>query len=365
MNRRELFKKLGLTVGLALTLGITSQAIAKDKITFKFDSYISETAGPSKVDNWFLTELENRTNGAVEVRRFWSSSLTKVGEHLSAIADGTSEVSLISPGYYQADLPVTRGLEWYYRMNRPDALQLVSRDVYEQFEPLKTEWEKRHNAKVLYWTTWNYAPLISKTPIQNIDDIKGKRFRGYGISNDVLKRLGATPVPMAAPEVYTALERGVLDGVYGFDFITAVAYKLHEIAPHFTDIGDGPHAPSAVVMNIDFYNKLPDSVKQTIDELVDELYAGKYAELINDYMEEYVKLALDEGVKFNIFSPEEKAKAKEMVQPAQINLWKDSVAKSAKVDGEQMQELIDQAIAKYDSQGKVLRPSEIAEKLSK
>ena len=38
MKRRELIKKLSLAVGLALTLGITSQAVAKDKITFKFDS---------------------------------------------------------------------------------------------------------------------------------------------------------------------------------------------------------------------------------------------------------------------------------------------------------------------------------------
>ncbi len=364
MVHHTFFKKLGLTTALLFTVGIGNEALAKSPISFKFDSYVSETAGPSKIDIWFLDELEKRTNGEVKVRRFWSGSLTKVGEHLSAIADGTSEMSLISPGYYQAELPVTRGLEWYYRMNRADALQQVSKDVYEQFEPLKMEWEKRHKAKVLYWTTWNYAPLISKTKIDGIADFKNKRFRGYGVANDVIKRLGGTPVPMAAPEVYTALERGVLDGVYGFDFITAIAYKLHEISPHFTDIGDGPHAPSAVVMNIDFYNKLPDSVKKTIDDLVAELYAGKYAELSNAYMEEYVKTALKEGVKFNILSDDEKKQAKAVVQPAQVNQWKETVAKAARIDGDAMQKIIESAIAKYDGQGKVLRPSEIAAKLA-
>lgn len=360
MKYSKLLSILGLAVGLVCT---TNAVLAKEQVTFKFDSYVSETAGPSKVDNWFLTELEKRTNGAVKVRRFWASSLSKVGEHLSAVADGTSEMALISPGYYQADLPVTRGLEWYYRMTRADALQLVSRDVYQQFQPLRDEWEKRHKAKVIYWTTWNYAPLITKTAVVNVDDVKGKRIRGYGIANDVIKRLGGTPVPMAAPEVYTALERGVLDGVYGFDFITAIAYKLHEISPYFTDIGDGPHAPAAVVMNIDFYNQLPDNVKKVMDELVAELYAGKYAELINDYMTDYVKLALKEGVKFSAFSPEEKAKAKAIVQPAQLQAWKDGVAKSANINGDEMQALVDQAILKYDAKGTVLRPSEIATKL--
>lgn len=360
MKYSKLFKLLGLSLGLMIA---ANSSAAKEQITFKFDSYISETAGPSKIDNWFLSELEKRTNGAVKVRRFWASSLSKVGEHLSAVADGTSEMALISPGYYQADLPVTRGLEWYYRMTRADALQLVSRDVYEQFQPLRDEWEKRHKAKVIYWTTWNYAPLITKKPVKGTDDVKGKRIRGYGIANDVIQRLGGTPVPMAAPEVYTALERGVLDGVYGFDFITGIAYKLHEIAPYFTDIGDGPHAPAAVVMNIDFYNQLPEDVKKVINDLANELYAGKYAELINDYMTEYVKLALKEGVKFSAFSSKEKEKAKVIVQPAEVQAWKDNVAKAAKIDGDAMQSLVDQAIQKYDAKGTVLRPSEIATKL--
>src|SRR3546814_14322056 len=75
-------------------------ALAQKKISFKFDSYISETAGPSGLVQWFLTELEKRSGGRVNVRRYWAGSLNKVGEHLSAGRDNTSEMSLISPGYY-------------------------------------------------------------------------------------------------------------------------------------------------------------------------------------------------------------------------------------------------------------------------
>jgi len=95
---------------------------------------------------------------------------------------------------------------------------------------------------VLYWTNWNYAPLILREKITSLADLKGKKIRAYGVATDVIESFGGIAVPMAAGEVYQALERGVLDGVYGFDFVTAVAYKLHEIAPNFHDIGDGPHA---------------------------------------------------------------------------------------------------------------------------
>lgn len=360
MKRREFIKASGLLAGAGALGGLGGVAHAKDKVTFKFDSYVSETAGPSWLDRWFLDQLEKRSGGVVKVRRYWAASLNKVGEHLPAVRDNTSEMSLISPGYYQADLPVTRGLEWYFRMNRADALLQVCRDVYGEFQPLRDEWEKRHRAKVMYWTNWNYAPLITRTPIKSLDDIKGKRIRGYGVATDVIERLGGTAVPMAAPEVYTALERGVLDGVYGFDFITAVAYKLHEIAPHFTDIGDGPHAPAATVINVDAWGAFPAQVQATCNELVDEIYGGQYSTIMNKVLRDYVKKATSEGVKFHVLDDAQKQSARALIQPAQVNNWIDSVAAPAGIDGKRMQALIDQAIAKHDAKGTLLRPSEIA-----
>ncbi|MEI2415981.1 TRAP transporter substrate-binding protein DctP [Orrella sp. JC864] len=361
MKRRDFIKTAGLLAGVAAPAVWSARAYAASKpVSIKFDSYISETAGPSRLDEWFLQQLEQRSNGQVKVRRYWSQSLNKVGEHLSAVRDGTSEMSLISPGYYQAQLPVTRGLEWYFRMQRADALQLVCRDVYEQFEPLRTEWEQRYRSKVMYWTNWYYAPLVTREPIRSVEDIRGKRIRGYGVANDVIQRLGGTAVPMAAPEVYTALERGVLDGVYGFDFITAVAYKLHEIAPHFTDIGDGPHGPSATIINQRTWQSFPDPVKAICDDIVAEIYAGKYNEIFDAAARQYVKTALAEGAKFSSLSDEEKARARQLVQPAQVQSWVERVAKPAGIDGEGMQALIGQAIAKYDPQGKLLRFDELA-----
>jgi TRAP-type C4-dicarboxylate transport system substrate-binding protein len=357
--RRDLLKG-GLVLAGSSLAGLSWPALAQSKVRIKFDSYIPETGGPSRLDAWFLDELDKRSEGQVQIRRFWAQSLNKVGEHLAAVRDGTSEISLISPGYYQAELPVTRGLEWYYRMNRADALQLVCRDLYEQFEPLRQEWEQRHRAKVMYWTNWYYAPLVTREPIHSLEDIKGKRIRGYGVATDVIERLGGTAVPMAAPEVYTALERGVLDGVYGFDFMTSVAYKLHEIAPYFTDIGDGPHAPSATVMSMQTWESMPAEIQQICNDIVADIYGGKYREIYAATSRQYVETAKTGGARFSSLSDEEKAKAKELVQPAQVQGWIDNIAKPAGVDGEAMQALIAQAIEKYDPKGTLLRPIEMA-----
>lgn len=360
MKRRDFLKRTGLVAGVGTMGGLSFPSIAKSQIRIKFESYVTETAGPSWIDRWFLDELVKRTDGAVKVSRYWASSLNKVGEHLSAVHDKTIDMSLISPGYYQADLPVTRGLEWYFRMHHADSLLQVCRSVYDEFEPLRDEWEKRHKSKVMYWTNWNYAPMITSKPVNSYEDLKGLKIRGYGVANDVIERLGGTGVPMAAPEVYTALERGVLDGVYGFDFITAVAYKLHEIAPNFTDMGDGPHAPSAVVINVDVWNSLPDDIKSVCNDLAKEIYDGMYSKIMTRVLKEYVEKAEAEGVKFNIWSDEQKAAAKKLVQPAEVDHWIETVAKPNNIDGVKMQELITKAIEIYDPKGTLLRPAEIA-----
>ncbi|EPX85720.1 TRAP transporter substrate-binding protein DctP [Salipiger mucosus] len=359
MQRRQFLKSGAAVAGGAFVMGAPS--IVSAATSLKFDSYVSDSAGPSWTDRWYLDELEKRTNGEVEIRRYWSGSLNKVGEHLAAARDGTSEITLISPGYYQAELPVTRGLEWYFRMNRADALQRVCREIYQTYEPLRAEWEQRHRSKVLYWTNWNYAPLILREPIESLEDLKGKRIRGYGVATDVIEALGGTAIPMAAPEVYPALERGILDGVYGFDFVTAVAYKLHEIAPNFYDIGDGPHAPSATIMNKAVYDGLPDDVRKVSDEIVDEIYGGKFGEIYGDVLSRYVDTAQSEGVNLGTVSDAEKERARGLVQPAQVDKWVETVAPQAGIDGEEMQSMISDAIAKYDPEGTLPRPYEIAQ----
>src|SRR5690625_7793208 len=124
--------------------------------------------------------------------------------------------------------------------------------------------------------------MITLDEVNGQEDLKVQKLRGYGVANDVVERLGATGVPIAAPEVYTDLERGVLDGVYGFDFITAISYKLHEIAPHFTDMGDGHHAPSAIIINIDAWNDLPDEIKSVCNDSFQVIYTQKFSEINHD-----------------------------------------------------------------------------------
>lgn len=365
MNRREFLCSSvvsGAAIGATLTMGpglSLARAAEKGQWTLKYDCYIGPTGETAQLDNWFLDEIEKRSGGRITIKKFWSGSLHKVGQHLPAVRDGLSEISMISYGYYPSDVPLSRGLEWYYRgCDHADSLLYVCRDAYASTPELRQEWEERNNSVVLYFTNWGYCPYIMKAPVVSVAGLKGKKIRGYGIATDTLARLGAQGMPIVAGEVYTSLERGILDGAFGFAFITAEKMKLHEQARYIVEGGAGAHAPTTVIINRNVWRSFPDDLKEVVQSVVDELYESQYLKLYSRLTEESVANMVKAGAKFSILPEAEIEKAKKLVQPAQVQKWVDEIATPAGFDGAAFQKKIDELIAKY-SPGKLKTPWEV------
>jgi len=364
ISRRRFLKDVvlgGAAIGAGLTMmpGVQpAQAAKKGVYTMKYDCYIGATAETAQLDNWFLDEIVKRSDGQIQIKKFWSSALHKVGQHLPAIRDGLSEISMISYGYYPSEVPLSRGLEWYYRgCDHADSLLYVCRDIYNETPELRSEWEDRNNSQVLYFTNWSYCPFIMKQPLPDVAALKGKKVRGYGIGADTVNRLGGQGMPIVAGEVYTSLERGILDGAFAFAFITAEKMKLHEQAPYIVEAGAGAHAPTTVVMNRTLWRSLPDNLKEVISKTVEDLYNWRYLELYTQLTEESVDKMVQGGAKFSTWSDAEIKKATETVQPAQINEWVEKIAKPNNFDGVAFQKKVDALIAKYEP-GKLKNPWE-------
>lgn len=365
ISRRRFLKDVvlgGAAVGASLTMvpGVRMANAAKKGVyTMKYDCYIGASAETAQLDNWFLDEIVKRSDGRIEIKKFWSGSLHKVGQHLPAIRDGLSEISLISYGYYPSAVPLSRGLEWYYRgCNHADTLLYVCRDMYAATPELRKEWEGRNRAKVLYFTNWSYCPFMMKEPLPDVAALKGKKVRGYGIGADTVNRLGGQGMPIVAGEVYTSLERGILDGAFAFAFITAEKMKLHEQAPYIVESGSGAHAPTTVVMNLKLWQSLPDDLKEIVNQTIADIYNWRYLELYTKLTEESVDKMVSAGAKFSTWSDSEIKKATEMVQPAQINEWVEKIAKPSNFDGAAFQAKVDTLIQKYEP-GKLKNPWEI------
>ncbi len=366
-NRRAFLKSAaaaglgGLVFGPARGVVQAAPQKAAGKVwTMKYDCYIQASAAPAQLDNWYIDTVAERSQGRVKFEKYWASSLHKVGEHLQAVRDGLSEMSLISYGYYPAMVPLSRGLEWYFMgCDHADTLLKVSRDMYQSYAPLRQEWEVKNNCKILYFTNWDYCPLFMKKPITKVEELKGLKIRGYGVGAETVDRLGGRGMPVVAAEVYQSLERGILDGVFAYCFVTAEKAKLYEQAPNIIEVGAGAHAPTTVVINLELWKSLPPDLKAVFEKTAEDIYQWKYVELYSKLLEESMDIMIKKGCKFTKWSDAEIKKATQMVQPAQVNAWAEKVAKPAGFNGMEFLDQVRKLIAKYEPQGKLKNPYEI------
>jgi len=79
-----------------------------------------------------------------------------------------------------------------------------------------------------------YLFIFTKKQINTEQDLKGLKIRAGGrLQVEMMKKLGVAPVSMGSPEIYTALQRGVLDGVF-YTLGAAFSYKFYEVTDHVT-----------------------------------------------------------------------------------------------------------------------------------
>jgi TRAP-type transport system periplasmic protein len=163
---------------------------------------------------------------------------------------------------------------------------------------------------------WNNAPNLLFTgekPIRSLDDLKGLKIRvpsrNAGL---VVEAWGATPVSMPAPEIYNAMQTGVIDGAM-IDATTLKAFKLAEVTKYITQGMDTTMSDFFLVMNRDSFGELSDDQQKIV------LDAGRTAAVngnkawlavadkaLADFSatdgKEVITLAPEEAAKFNAAS---------------------------------------------------------------
>jgi len=129
--------------------------------------------------------------------------------------------------------------------------------------------------------------IILRQPIAPSGDLKGRKIRGTVTYSGVFSLLGASPVVLPPSEIYTALEKGVVDGA-GWPVIGVLDYRWYEVAKYLVRPTFGM-LTYPIFFNMTAWNKLTDQQKKI---LLDE---GRKAEDL--FYPEWNKLANEETAK--------------------------------------------------------------------
>ena len=101
-------------------------------------------------------------------------------------------------------------------------------------------------------------------PMDPEKKLKGMKIRALPSYNKIVESLGATPVVVQFGELYSAAEKGVIDGMV-WTTVGAVGYKFHEVAPYIAEPAFGT-VSYLIMMNLDKWNGLDaDTQKLLLD----------------------------------------------------------------------------------------------------
>ena len=279
-------------------------------IELKFASYLPAPSKHSLLLEEFCAELEERTNGRVQVYYYGGGSLLTAEAIFDGVISGIADIGFSHVYYTPGRMAVTEcaGLPIGYSSAWVSG-QVVN-DFYNKFKP-----EEFDDVKMLWMSTSSVSAIATADkPIHTLEDLRGLTIRSPGLSGEVMAALGATPTPTPIMEVYDAIAKGEIDGESS-NFETLKNFKFAEVANYVTSIWqiNFPY-PFFVVMNKDSYNALPEDIKGVFDELCGE-YRGRFVLMWNSIDFDGKEYALSLGVEFFDLSLDEAERWKVAVEP--------------------------------------------------
>jgi TRAP-type C4-dicarboxylate transport system substrate-binding protein len=183
----------------------------------------------------FAQEVEKRTNGQLKFEIYPGASLVKATQQLDALSTGALDMTLYPLAYSGGKIP---------EVNITLMPALIS--SYEQGHrwksaPIGKELARildEHNVKIITWI-WQAGGVASRDrPIVVPDDVKGLKVRGAGKSMDeLLKAAGGAISNVPSNETYSAMQSGVLDGVWTSSG-SLISFRLYELCKDVTTARD-------------------------------------------------------------------------------------------------------------------------------
>jgi TRAP-type C4-dicarboxylate transport system substrate-binding protein len=231
----------------AVVAAILPAAAAAQETTLRLVSAFAENSTYAKRLETWAAKVNAEGKGVVQINYIGGPKAIPTFEVGNAVKTGVVDMAMSTGAFYTNVMP------------EADALKLTRIFIAEQrqngaFDYINKVWNEKANMQYLARMVENQPFHIYLTKKIDKPDLSGLKIRITPVYRDFFQALGAQVVTTAPGEVYTALERGVVDG-YGwpiggiFDLNWQEKTKFR-VDPGFYD------AEVSIIVNLDRWKKL-------------------------------------------------------------------------------------------------------------
>ena len=294
----------------AAAILLSTSAVAAADFTFKYGNSQPEQAARSQSMIYFKEQLEERSGGRIEVQNFFNAVLGNEKEMFDQVTTGVLQGT--RGGFFANANPKFNIFLMPFLVSGWDEMECLVRSDFAKEIQSGAEANGYHvPATGISQGFRMYTNNVR--PIMQVSDLQGLKIREPQTEffTAVAQALGSNVTAMAFSDVYSAFQRGTIDGQHNPP-ANIYNYNLHEVQKYLS-VTRHMTGPDPLLVSKEWYDSLPADLQQLFDEVAVEtlILSDKLARAAEDEL--LVKLG--EFMEVNEVTPEGLATFQEAVQP--------------------------------------------------
>ncbi len=303
---------VAMAICLFFAIGAESSIVnAGEKCTLGFFSIQPPFIPISRSMEKLKKYLEEESNGNVEMNLFLGAQLGSESAGLNKLKIGTVQTANLSGVAISTIEPKANVLMMPFVFNTWDDVEKFANGPI--MEEIGASLEKK-GLKLMGVANYGFFKILSVDKfVASKEDLKGVKIRVYPtpIMVDLYETLGASPTPIAFPEIYTALQQGVIDAT-DCSLDSSYASKQYEVAKYLT-MTNHIHGWFVLVANKKWFDSLSEDIQKLVSEGFKK-YALDARRAAKEYDENILNIYKEAGVKVKFLTDEERQEFKKATE---------------------------------------------------
>jgi TRAP-type C4-dicarboxylate transport system substrate-binding protein len=221
---------------------------------------------PIQVNVWepWVEEVQEATGGTVTIEIHAGGALAPAPQTYENVVAGAQDIGWTLPGYTPGRFPIVQIIEAPFAVPNGVAGTEIAWELWEEYPEFQAEYD---DVKLLALWAMDTGDLFTREHrVETLEDLAGLTIRSPApLQSQALEAMGASPVSMPGPDIYDAVERGVIDG-----------YKLANSATRVFDLGPTTSYRTVcncytgafvLVLNQQAWERLSPAQQQAIEEI--------------------------------------------------------------------------------------------------
>jgi len=308
---------MALMLAGGFVLGDVGSSLAKP-VKFKLVTFFRANTLEAGGIKLFMEMVNKKFKDDIEIEWVGGPEVIPMFQQHEAVKKGVIDMCLTSSTFYPSHVYESKSLMFTNKSYK----EIIETKYFDLMRPV------HEKVGFIYLGSCNIGEpfhIFANFKIEKLNDLSGKKYRVFPAFIPLIKALGGVPVNLPIGDIYTAMERGAVDGFVMTHFGFVKDFSWHEVTKYVLDY-DIYSGSTALLVNPKKWNKLSPDVQKGIWEYKTTAVDPLIADYFKDHSAAEWDSMISKGVKPVTFSSP--ADGEKFLKIAYDAAWEDILKKS-------------------------------------